>query len=168
MTPHEMEAEALSPIASPLDRKRLLPTMTEKEITRQAQRFKAVAWVEAGENVFHKVGIAHNGQLAFSHHTTKEIRRQLAFMELGGTACPCVDWYKAVAGLAFIPGISYAWQSVWSCPPHFRTVINTGVSLRLVRAWKPLSRAVATELKQVRHPVKNTRAIGRRTRYEEG
>lgn len=41
----------------------------------------------------HQVGLTQKGQLAFSHHTIAELRRDLALAALGGTPCRCALFY---------------------------------------------------------------------------
>lgn len=169
MTPQEMEAEALSLITTGATYK-LVPRMTAAEIERQAKKFKAVAWIWAGPQEFHKVGISHNGQLAFSHHTIKDLKRMAAFAALGGQTCECVEWYSTLF-------VDLVW---WGVPPHFRRVLCEAQTRRLQR--RPETPIRMTTIKPTHVPVpilrdsvegvhptfqvKNTRVLGRRTRYE--
>jgi hypothetical protein len=110
-----MEEEAVGHVTSVLWPSGGLPRMTTEEVIDQERRFLAVTWVIVNLGEFHKVGLARNGQLAFSHHTMKELRRMEAFAELGGTPCPCVNYLRLFDfdGGEFVP-----------LPPHFRTEVN--------------------------------------------
>lgn len=154
-----MEEEALGAVASPLGRRRPLPKMAPEELIDQALRFKAVTWVQAPDGELHKVGLAHNGQLAFSHHTMREVRRYLAFEELGGEVCNCVRYLRAF-------DCEGAW---WPLPPHFRREVNLALARRKARrpppdTPKPPPKRSAWRVSGYR--ARYTRVSGRRAYYE--
>lgn len=143
------------------------PVMTEVEIIDQYRRFQAVSWLRDRNGDWHKVGLSWRARLAFSHHSMKQLRRQLAFAELGGTPCPC-------ATVLELFGSGVVWVGL---PLHFRRAVAALLARRFERQRQRVRFAAGvTEpsslaaTKAVYRPTvfryrRYTRISGRRTQY---